>query len=83
MANQKDKSSPSSPGGLAVPLPAQSQLLTEQQAAAFLGIRPATLQAWRSSGRVRLDFAKLGRTVRYRQCDLDNFVQAHVRATTA
>lgn len=64
-------------------LTSHSTLLTERQAAALLGISPATLQRWRSTGAVRLGFVKLGKAVRYRADDLRQFVEASVRSTTA
>jgi excisionase family DNA binding protein len=49
-------------------------LLTEQQAAAVLGIKPTTLQVWRSTARYALPFVKVGRLVRYRRSALDQFL---------
>ncbi|NCB64273.1 MAG: DNA-binding protein [Clostridia bacterium] len=60
-----------------------ADLLTEKQAANFLGLSPATLQAWRTTGRVRLEYRKIGRAVRYRLEDLKNFVDSSRRSTTA
>lgn len=60
-----------------------SPILSEREAAKFLGVSPATLQAWRSTGRVRLAFVKLGRSVRYRLADLVEFVEAHTRSSTS
>ncbi len=57
--------------------------LTEHQAAQFLGVSPATLQSWRTTGRVGLAFIKLGRAVRYRCADLEAFASAQRRTTTA
>ncbi len=47
--------------------------LNEEQAAAYLGIRPPTLRAWRKSGRGPR-FYRAGRLVRYRKEELDLFV---------
>lgn len=46
------------------------RMLTTKEAAAMLGLSPATLEAWRCSGRVRLPFLRLGRSVKYRLSDL-------------
>jgi predicted site-specific integrase-resolvase len=41
--------------------------MTEKQVARLLGLSPHTLAVWRSSGRVRIPYVKLGRAVRYRR----------------
>lgn len=50
-------------------------LYTEQQAAAFLGVKPASLQVWRSTKRYALSYIKVGRLVRYRESALVRFLQ--------
>ena len=54
----------------------RNPLLSEQEAAALLGVKPATLQVWRSTKRYPLEYVKVGRLVRYRQSALDSFMQA-------
>ena len=49
-------------------------LLSEQQAAAHLGVQPTTLQVWRSTRRYALTYIKVGRLVRYRLSALDAFL---------
>jgi hypothetical protein len=49
-------------------------LLSEQQAASFLGVKPTTLQVWRSTRRYGLGYIKVGRLVRYRQSVLQAFL---------
>lgn len=56
------------------------RMMTRSEAAAYLGLRPATLEAWASRGSVNLPFSKLGRLVRYRKRDLDRFIDSN-RAT--
>lgn len=51
-------------------------LLTEQQAAEFLNIRPGTLACWRVNKRYPLPYVKIGRSVRYRLSDLEAFAAA-------
>ncbi len=51
-----------------------SPLMTREQAAAYLGLRPQTLAAWHSSGRYGLPVVKLGRAVRYKRTALEKFV---------
>jgi hypothetical protein len=53
-------------------------LRNEVESAQFLGIKPTTLQVWRSTKRYPLAFVKVGRLVRYRQSALDAFVQLGV-----
>lgn len=49
-------------------------LFTEQQAAEFLGVKPSSLQVWRSTKRYALSYIKVGRLVRYRQSALQAFL---------
>ena len=49
-------------------------LLSEAQAAEFLGVKPASLQVWRSTKRYSLAYVKVGRLVRYRLSALNAFL---------
>jgi excisionase family DNA binding protein len=49
-------------------------LLTEQQAAEMLGIKPTTLQVWRCNQRYQLPYIKVGRNVRYRASAVQKFL---------
>lgn len=49
-------------------------LLTEQQAADMLGIKPTTLQVWRCNQRYPLAYIKIGRNVRYRASAVQKFL---------
>lgn len=51
-------------------------LLTEQQAAELLNIRPGTLACWRVTKRYPLPYVKIGRSVRYRRSDLEAFASS-------
>jgi excisionase family DNA binding protein len=51
------------------------ELLTPQEAAKAIGVSPATLATWRSTGRYRLNYIKSGRLVRYREDDVREFIQ--------
>ncbi len=55
--------------------------LRTPDAAAYLNVQPATLEQWRWNGKGPR-FVKLGRAVRYRQADLDAFLEARVFANT-
>jgi hypothetical protein len=50
--------------------------LTEAEAAARLGLKVATLRAWRHRARGPA-FVRFGRSIRYLVADLDEFVQAN------
>ena len=51
-----------------------SDLLTTEEAAAYLKLKPNTLERWRSQYPHRLPFVKIGRTVKYRKEYLNAFV---------
>ena len=53
-----------------------SEPLTEPDAAARLGLKLATLRAWRHQGRGPA-FVRLGRAIRYLASDIDDFVHAN------
>jgi hypothetical protein len=59
-----------------------SDALTELDAAARLGLKVATLRAWRHQGKGPA-FLRLGRAIRYLSSDLDEFVQANRHQPTA
>lgn len=56
-------------------------LLSEQQTAELLDVRPTTLQVWRSTRRYNLPFVKIGRNVRYRASAVQAFIES--RTVTA
>lgn len=53
-----------------------SDLLTTEEAAAFLGCKANSLITWRCTRAVRIPFVKIGRLVRYRRRDLEAFLNA-------
>ena len=53
-----------------------SDLLTEVEAANFLGLEPKTLAVWRSTKRYPLSYLKVGRLVRYYKSDLIAFLES-------
>lgn len=59
-----------------------AQLLSPAEAAKILGISPDTLMVWRCTGRYNLPFVKVGGRVRYRQEDLEAFIQRRTRNHT-
>lgn len=54
------------------------QLLGEEQAAAYLGLKRSTLQKDRTVRSLGIPFAKFGRAVRYRQADLDRYIESRM-----
>lgn len=52
------------------------ELLTREQAAAYLRVATQTLAIWHTTGRYSLRAIKVGRLVRYRRSDLDAFLAA-------
>ena len=60
---------------------AMNENLKTEAAAAFLQVKPATLEQWRWNGRGP-KFIKLNRAVRYRKADLDAFVETRIFGST-
>lgn len=60
-------------------------LLDEREAAELLDVAPGTLSVWRSTGRYKIPFIKIGHLVRYRRTDLESWLVSRTRAngTTA
>jgi excisionase family DNA binding protein len=54
-----------------------SELLTTEEAAEYLKLKPNTLERWRSQYPHRLPFVKIGRTVKYRLEDLQAFISGN------
>lgn len=53
-------------------------LNTPKQAAAQLGNNTGTLANWRASKKMDLPYVKVGKLVRYRQSDIDAFIERNV-----
>lgn len=61
----------------------QAQLLTTKEAARVLGVSEAFLEKDRWAG-ARIPFIRIGsRAVRYRQTDLDSYIQSNVKRSTS
>jgi len=61
----------------------QNTLLNTKQAAQYLSVSAAFLERDRWAG-ARIQFVKLGsRSIRYRQQDLDNFIEQQLRQSTS
>ena len=50
--------------------------LSRQEAADYIGVKPQTLAVWMSTGRYGLKAVKVGRVVRYRKSDLDEWLDS-------
>jgi excisionase family DNA binding protein len=50
------------------------QLLTPEEVADLFDVSPQTLASWRTTGRYDLPFLKIGRLVRYRASDVEEFL---------
>ena len=57
-------------------------LLSPEQAAQALGLKPATLSIWRCTGRYNLRFVKAGRLIRYRAGDVVAWLDSRARVHT-
>ena len=66
---------------LITPLSLPSDLLTRAQAADYLGIKPQTLACWACNQRYNLPFVRIGRLIKYRRHDLDQFIEANRHAS--
>jgi len=61
-------------------LRSRTGLLSRKEAAAYLGITAQTLAEWHRSKRYPIPVVKVGRLAKYRQADLDAFVNSQVDA---
>lgn len=52
------------------------RLLTEDEAAELLAIKPQTLSVWRTNKRYALKYVKCGRLVRYKLSDVQAFIES-------
>jgi excisionase family DNA binding protein len=62
------------PSELLKALLAGNGLLNNEEAAAYIGVSPGTLDVWRSTKRYSLAYIKVGRLVKYRKEALDDFL---------
>ncbi|WP_460952018.1 helix-turn-helix domain-containing protein [Spirosoma daeguense] len=56
-------------------------LLDRKTAARYLGLSPGTLAVWDCTKRHNLNPIKIGRAVRYRKSDLDQFIEQQLWST--
>ncbi len=53
-------------------------LKSRKDAAIYLGIKAHTLAVWACTDRYDLPMVKIGRSVKYRQSDLDSFIERNI-----
>ncbi len=58
------------------------ELLTPEQTALKLNITEGTLSVWRCTGRYNLPFIKIGRAVRYKESDIELFINDRTHNNT-
>lgn len=63
-------------------MPIAKRIYTTEEAAEYLGLSRATLEAWRFRGSGPA-FLKMGKAVRYRLDQLDAFEESRVRQNTS
>lgn len=63
-------------GTLAVNVADREQLLTREEAAAFLKVPPQTLADWASRGSPAIPYFRVGRLARYRVGDLLDYLDS-------
>jgi excisionase family DNA binding protein len=51
------------------------ELLTPDDVAELLDVSSQTLASWRTTGRYDLPFVRIGRLVRYRRADIEEFLE--------
>jgi excisionase family DNA binding protein len=61
----------------------RSELLTRREAAAYLGVSEQTLAIWKCTGRYSLPYIKIGRLVKYKRADLDDFIKRNYNTALA
>lgn len=60
----------------------QSELLSREEAAQYLGVKKQTLAAWAHTGRHDLPMVKVGRLVKYRLSDLEKWLAERTATST-
>ena len=60
------------------------KLLTTKQASEYLGLSPVTLSNARYTGTgVKIPYIKMSSSVRYKQSDLDKYIESNTRNNTS
>ena len=64
-------------------MPDQDQLMTCEETAEMLQIKPGTLEVWRCRRTYPLPWIKVGRIVRYRKSDVLDFIEKRCQRPVA
>lgn len=64
-------------------LTSQPNLLDTEQAAAYIGVTPRTLEVWRCVKRHSIPYVKVGRLVKYRLADLNAWLESRTVSDNA
>lgn len=56
-----------------------SRLLTKEDVSGILGVTVGTLAVWRATKRYNLPYVKSGRLIRYREQDVQAFINSRLR----
>lgn len=58
----------------------RSELLSRREAATYLGVAEQTLAVWKCTKRYDLPYVKIGKLIKYRKSDLDQFIAKNLRS---
>lgn len=61
------------PNGAAEP----DEIIDAHEAARRIGTTAACLNTWRCTGRIKIPFIRIGRSIRYRASSIQEFLQKH------
>lgn len=64
------------------PIAENARLLTTEQAAAFLDLKPQTLAVWRFKKRCGPAYVRIGHNIRYRMRDLEAWLESRTVGAT-
>ncbi len=53
-----------------------TELMSDREAGAYLGVSPTTLTVWRCTHRYAIPFIRVGRLIKYRRADLDRWLES-------
>jgi len=53
----------------------ENKLLTTEETAIYLGVGKETLNVWRATKRYKIPYIKVGKLIKYRKSDLDEWLK--------
>lgn len=54
----------------------ENKSVSLEQAAQYIGVKPVTLRLWQRVGRSNIPYYRLGRLIKFRVADLDDFLES-------